>query len=220
MTDLNSCISDLQRALEESHFSTLDIHALSSTIFESANDIAFDMSAEIHKIGAGMATYFYRVELVGKRDEFRRLALILFTQALTSSNQYLAIRLRESETNALILAPVPHPLNFFQIQPLSLRYKRNFGPNQLWRFDVEVKDRDRPHIGFFEKEDPGMKINHTIPPWANQAVFIDGMANARVRLAASILDYAHPDSTGDFKVERTWEQVGSLSYDLSICIED
>src|SRR4051794_24367620 len=99
MTDFDTYILNLKCALESNDFAALDIHPPPCSIFESANEVVFDISAELRKIGAGMATYFYRVDLIGKRDDFRRLALILFSQALAGTNQYLKFRLREHETN-------------------------------------------------------------------------------------------------------------------------
>jgi hypothetical protein len=177
-----------------------------------------ELRAELNLIGTGSAAHLHRVEMYGTRDAFRRLALLFLVQSLQCTEHYVSIRLDDGENNAIVLQPVASSLYFFGLRPLLLRYDFDDRHYQFTRFDQDTIFPDRPHVGYIT--DRNSRIGHVIPDWVNPCPFLSGSANARLLLAATILDHCHPSSDDVLELEKDLGHVRPISYDLFMHLED
>lgn len=155
------------------------------------------------------------VDLVGPKEEFRKLGLLLVMRGLADSADDLFIRLAGNHpVNALVLGRVGHKPDLHGLSPYAVSYEASDVSSRP-RGDCSDDAWTLPAFGFID-DSIEVRTSYIAPEWMKHAVVFSNSANGCLRLGKLLLDFSHPlNSIDELHLEPANRIAAPVSYEAS-----
>ena len=156
------------------------------------------------------------VDMIGPKEDFRKLGLLLIMRGLTHPKEDIFMRLvshDKSPVNAIMFNGLARPPDVFDLVPNGVIYYSADISASYPRNDACEACESLPGFGIID-DSISVRTDFNIPNWVNYSITFNNSANGCLRLGKLLLDFSHPSNGIDeLHLEPANRAVSQVSYE-------